>query len=88
MIVYRHKKTGYIINRDIRAVAFRGEFGGDKSITLPNEIVEGSPDWERVLPQVLTYPAELVEPLFNCRMENVDTYIDRLMNYRDKIQNS
>ena len=88
MIEYRHKRTGYIVNRDINAVAFRGLEGGDQKINLPNSIVEASGDWERILPPVNNYPAALVEPLFNCRLENVDKYIDALIAYKEKIQNS
>lgn len=87
-ITYRHKKTGMVIDRDINACAFRGHENGNKTINLPNEIVEGSIDWERVLPEVKTYPAELVEPLFNCREENVGNLIDSLEEYKRKIQYS
>jgi hypothetical protein len=88
MIVYRHNKTGYIVERDVNAIAFRGKQIGDEAIQLPKNIVEESSEWERVYPKVDWYPATLVEPLFNCRLQHIDTYVDRLFNYKNKIQNS
>jgi hypothetical protein len=87
MIVYRHKKSGHIVERDVNAIAFRGKEVGDEAIQLPKSLVEKSSEWERVYPKVEWYPAELVEPLFTCRLESVDKYVDHLINYRNKIQN-
>lgn len=88
MIRYVHNKTGSLVFRDVNAVAFRNNQTGDMRIQLPNYLVEDSKEWTRILPKVKTYPAELVEPLFNCRMEHYEGYVEQLENYKRKIQNS
>jgi hypothetical protein len=87
-IMYRHKKTGIIVERWENSACFTNNEVGDNSLQINKSIVEESSDWERTYPKVDWYPAELVEPLFNCRLENVDTYVDHLINYRNKIQKS
>jgi hypothetical protein len=86
-IVYRHKKTGIIVDRWKDSSCFINSKAGDDQLQINKSIVEESSEWERVYPKVEWYPAELVEPLFNCRLESVDKYVDQLINYRNKIQN-
>lgn len=93
MIKYRHKKTGTTIERPSNGMSFCNSCVGDSSIRIPKEIVEESTDWERILVEVKTYPAELVEPLLSLHVKygnNADLYniISHLLAYKQKIQQS
>jgi hypothetical protein len=88
MIKYIHIKSGFTVTRDENAVAFRGDGVGDHSIKLPNNIVEDSNEWTRVYDNIQSYPAELVEPLFNCRMEHYEIYVEKLQEYKTKVERS